>query len=551
MRNLPFVAIAATALVALGGCATLHKTDHDYHKANQTAQRDLKAKPKIAQVVQTHGGAFLAGRQIKAKPPLPAFMRDRVVLQTSQPLTLTQVASKISSLIGLPVSVTMSAQQALEESAQRSSQLSEQLLMAQQLVRRQGGPNRPPNMSGNQHYGSMRVHWNGSVKGLLNYVASRAGVFWRYDAKSDSIRFYLTETRVYHISALSGQSTFNSSVSNASTGGISSSSSGGSSSGGGQGGTSQTVGNSATVNIYKDVVGNVKTILAQLSSSNSVVKIPTSVSDNPGTGTVTVTATPPVLNQVAQYIAQINQGLTKQVLINVHVYQVELDNTANYGLNLTAAFKSSGAYSASGQGPGIPGVLSTSATPGNLAINVLTGKFAKSAALVQALSTQGKVSLVTSASVLALNGQPAPIQVAQQQGYLASASLAQSANVGTTTSLTPGTITTGFSANFMPLILQNQNVLLQYSVNLSSLLGLQTVKSGGAEIQTPNVSVQAFLQRALLKNQQTLVLTGFEQTSDTSSRNGVGSAHNWALGGGYSAEHKRTALVISIHVTVI
>ncbi|EQD37916.1 type IVB pilus formation outer membrane protein, R64 PilN family, partial [mine drainage metagenome] len=188
----------------------------------------------------------------------------------------------------------------------------------------------------------------------------------------------------------------------------------------------------------------------------------------------------------AAYVRALNRGLTRQAFITVYVYEVELNREDNYGLDLALAFKSAGLDSGfSAQGPGIPPETGT-VTPGALGMSVVSGPWAKSQALLQALSTQGKTSLVTSASVLALNGQPAPLQVATTTGYLYSSTVTQAANVGSSVSLTPGTITTGFAANFLPMIMSHRRLLLEYAVNLSDLLALNTVSSGGNEIQTPD-----------------------------------------------------------------
>ncbi len=528
-------------LVVVGGCAGLKQTDANYSHDKQVIAHQLAHAPRPAPVVSATNARYLAGARIKSKPPLPGFFDQKVVLVVNHGQRLTHIASRISQLVGIPVYVTAETSGALMQSAVRGLQVNQQ---EQALLRRQTGIS---NSGSSQSPGTIRVNWAGSLKGLLDYVASRAGVFWRYDQDTDSIRFFLTETRVFNLYALSSNSSVNVNVSDATQGG------GGGGAAGQSGNTSQSVTTTSKVNIYQSTVADIHTILEQLSSSGQSVEIPTAVSANPGTGTIVVTATPPVLHQVATYIREINSGLLKQVFISVHVYQVTLNRTDNYGLNLALAFKTLNmTFSPFLKSPSVPGVIGdSSAIAGGMGADVLSGRFANSSAILSALSSQGKVGLVTSASVLAINGQPVPLQVGNQIGYLASSSVSQSANVGTTATLQPGTITTGFSANFMPRILPDGRVLLQYSINLSSLLHLSTVKSGGSEIQTPDVSTRAFLQRAVLYSGQTLVLAGFEQTSDQNYRTGIGSPSNWALGGGYSTDHNRTAIVVSIHVQTL
>lgn len=541
-----FFVLSLAAVFGLGGCATLNKTDAAYSKDNHHITRQLHSAPKPASVVEATPARYLAGRQIRAHSELPSFFQEKYVLGVYQGESLESLASSISQLAGVPVSVTSTTRGVLREKTIRGLQLSQEM----QSVGSSGaaGPDGGNISVQSGNSGNIKVNYSGSLKGMLDYVAARSGVYWRYDSGSNSIRFFLTETRVFSLYALSSDSSVDVRVSNATQGGSESGNAAGQT-----GTTSQSVDTTSKVNIYKSTVADIHTILQQLSSSGQSVSIPTAVSANPGTGTISVTATPPVLRQVAAYIKKINAGLLKQVFINVHVYEVNLDREDNYGLNLALAFQTANlSFSPNFTSPSTPGVVGTStATPGSLGIDVLSGRYANSKAIFSALSTQGKTGLVTSASVLALNGEPVPLQVGNQIGYLASSTVSQSANVGTTAALQQGTITTGFSANFMPRILPDGRVLLQYSMNLSSLLNLTTVKSGGSEIQTPDVSTRAFLQRAVLRSGQTLVLAGFERKDNQNSRDGIGSPSNWALGGGYAADHSRTAIVVSIHVQTL
>src|SRR5205085_6535083 len=138
-------------------------------------------------------------------------------------------------------------------------------------------------------------------------------------------------------------------------------------------------------------------------------------------------------------------------------------------------------------------------------------RWAGSQAMISALSTQGRVTELTSASVVTLNNQPVPVNVGRRVSYLAASATSQTANVGSTTSLTPGTVSTGFSMTLVPHIIDGQELLLQYAIDLSSLLRIKTISSGGSSIEAPDVSTSSFLQRVRLKSGETLVVAGFDQ----------------------------------------
>jgi len=171
--------------------------------------------------------------------------------------------------------------------------------------------------------------------------------------------------------------------------------------------------------------------------------------------------------------------------------------------------------------------------------------------LIQALSQQGSVSTITSPSITTLNLQPAPVQVARQTSYLASVTTTATAQVGSSTSLTPGTVTTGFNMNLLPYVMNDRQVLLQYSINLSALQRIRQVKSGDNMIEIPEVDNRIFSQKVRLKSGETLVLSGFEQSIDTGNTSGVGSAWNPLLGGGMNSERRRDVIVILINPLVL
>ena len=152
--------------------------------------------------------------------------------------------------------------------------------------------------------------------------------------------------------------------------------------------------------------------------------------------------------------------------------------------------------------------------------------------------------MVTSASGVTLHNQALPIQVVQRTSYLASASQTTVADSGTTNSLTPGQLTTGFSLSATPNILDSRRVVLNYTLSLSQLDSLQEIVVGGTDneqrIQLPQVSTRSFQQRVSMPIGSTLVLGGFEQ-HDGSAEDGIG-----VLAVGKQVQEKKRTIVICI-----
>ncbi len=101
-------------------------------------------------------------------------------------------------------------------------------------------------------------------------------------------------------------------------------------------------------------------------------------------------------------------------------------------------------------------------------------------------------------------------------------------------------------------------MLLQYSINLSELAGSVngfdtfTSPDGRASVQLPNVNSRNFVQQAQVPSGATLVLTGFEQASNSADRTGSFTDPTFmGLGGRQVARRGRTAIVILMTPTVV
>jgi type IVB pilus formation R64 PilN family outer membrane protein len=383
------------------------------------------------------------------------------------------------------------------------------------------------------------VYPHGTLSGLLDTAAARFGVYWKY--ADGAIVFYYTDTRVFQVTAIPGDSKLDTNVVSGSNNAGSPSTGAVGSGGGGQATGAPVVSSDNTTNIamnaqlsvYSSLQSAIKTML---SPAGSVVS-------SPATGSISVTDTPDVLERVGQFVEQQNKVLARQVLVNVTVLSVTLSADDSYGINWTAV------YQALGTKFGITSAFSSLLSGASqFSATVITPSSRASAtqAIVSALSDQGTVRRKTSASVTTLNDQPVPVQVAQQQSYLAQVSTTNTANVGSQTALTPGTITTGFNLTLLPHILDDGTVMMQFYTNISSLAALTTFGPPGQSIQLPTVDTRNFLQRVAIKSGQTLVISGYEGLADHGVQQGVGAPGNYALGGGYSATHSREVIVILI-----
>ena len=388
----------------------------------------------------------------------------------------------------------------------------------------------------------------GNLINLLDKISNKYDVDWSYH--NGTVEFNRMTTYTWSINAVPGNYSMQNNITNnvGLTGNNSSTTSsigsGGSSSGGSnsssQSGSSQgtqTLSFNTAGNLWTDISTTVKSMLS------AEGKVTTSTSDS----TLTVTDRPSVIRMVGRYIAKENEIIGRQVKLEVTVLTVSLTDTDSYGINWNAIVNGTQTglklASASGFSQSIGSSFIVTANSGDLNGSQL---------LVNALSSSDKTSLVTNATVITHNNQPVPLQSSTQQSYLASSETTLVTDAGSQTTLTPGVITTGFTMNVLPNILSNQQVNLQITINLSTLLSLDTKSipssstSGGASIQLPSIATKSFMQKVSMNSGQTLVLSGFDQDSNSLSQSGVGKSSNWWLGGGPNNTKSRDMLVILV-----
>lgn len=524
------------AMLGTAGCAST--LEHKNHSAISAA--DSAAAARLSEIrnrqegfIQEENRIWVGGapHAIAVEKDLPAVFQKTVFLKRQVPVTLQMVAQFASREAGMPVRVT---QDAVDSAA---------LATVDPLSERLAATSAVP--------GAMLLQYEGSLDGLLDEVAARTANSWRYsDGKVTIFHF---DTRTFYISALPGTSTVSTQVSNTSQsgGGAGGMGGGGGGAGGAAGGaaTSQTQtqiqsGQTTTMNTEVEVIN------ATAESVQSMLTKGGQMAVMPGASAITVTDVPAVLDRIDRYIENLNERLTRQVAIDVRLYSVQVEDTESFGIDWTTVYQTlSNRYGITTQ--------SYSDAPANaqsLNLSVLdpTSAYSGSQLLVQALATQGSLATRTSASVITLSGQPVPVQVTSETSYVAGSELALAGVAGNPiVTNTLGTITTGFSLTMLPVILDNQDVLLQFTINLSALRGLRSVGQGDSQIEAPNVDSRQFLQRVRMRSGATLVMSGFEQEGHDVQNRGVGSPRFWLAGGGANSSRTHTVLVLVLTPRVV
>ena len=474
-----------------------------------------RAKATTGDTVSMSDGVWLGNKSTVSehKNKLPSrFETDTgVTILLNEPVTLQVLANNISSITGIPVKI--------------DSQVDEEKLKK-----------------------TIDVAYTGKLSGLLSQIGTDLDLLWYYD--KGSVVFYETETRTYTLYALGTDVSYQSSV---------------------QTDDGNQVSLESTLNEWDEIQAAITSIIngtknAQFTVSRSL-------------GTITVTASPSILNRVADYIAKQNKRLSQLVTIDVKVLQVTLSNESAFGLNLTAAINSASglnivATPTNNLGSSEASALnvavlsnklsgSTGATHVDSLGNVVSGAYtdnqinngsmarlAGSAALIEALAKQGKVSLVTNVGVTTRNNRVAPVTNTRTTGYI---KRFESRNFTTVESSTvdQDDLETGFSMQLLPNVLENGRILLLFKMSIRELLKMATQTIGEVVLQLPEVEERSFMQEVIMESGQMLVVSGFEKQKNDDTRYGLGDADFMALSGSRKTSGSREVLVVILTPQVL
>jgi len=499
MNQLPTLAIGAALALVIAGCAVSNKDVQDRaDKAkDQTTQmrEQFNTQRTVESPVTKVKGNYVGGKPVELgyNNTLPSSFRD-VVFRYPDASTLREVAERITQDTGIPVDISADvvtlAATATTPSAGASS-----------VNTRTSASSNQANASS---VGGIPMDFRGNLGDFLDKLSARYGFGWQY--VNNTINFSRLITKTFQIHASPGTAEFNTRVSKGSS--AATGSTGGSSaaqSTGSFAGTSDTSVKATGISASDSLD---KAIKSMLSPQGKVVM-------NEATGSIIVTDTRMVVDQVGKLIDHENLLLTRQVALQVDLITLQVNDSSQFGFDANLIYNSLG----NAWGATLTGATSVATSASSsLTYNVLPGtnsRYNGSSLLLKALNSYGKVVQNTSIPLVATNRQPMPIAQFATKGYLASTTPAAGGATAAGTGvpgLTPGSVTTGLFLSVLPTILDNNGLLLRMSMDQSTLLPFETIGTGtGAtaqQIQIPNVTGYKSDHNVSLKSGETLVLVG-------------------------------------------
>lgn len=367
----------------------------------------------------------------------------------------------------------------------------------------------------------LEYDYNGDLKGLLDYVTVAMDQKWEYDSESQKVYFYKYRTEIFELLQQKESIVKSTNISTGSAG-----------SGAGDGGTSgntQSIQFSSQLNSWDDMQKNIENMLSEDATS----------SFDPTEGTIIVTDSDYVLSGIRKYVDKINEYSSKQVLIDMRIINVKIKDNSNFGMNWSAVNQ---AVSSSILGGNITGAFNIGNTAGGSNFLKLDNTSTGMGALFSALNKFSNFKVSNNLNATTMNNKPVPMQVVTEVSYVESVT-SETTEQGTER-LVPSiaVIKEGITVTITPKI-HDQNVVLDYSMNLSVIDELKSVGSLGA--QTPILSTKNFTQRIIAKNGEPLIVASFDKENKSGGAESPFSGDLWFIGGSeQTSKEKETVLIV-------
>lgn len=532
--------------LVLTGCLNAQMQDKIQAREPEVASNVAKASAPAAQLdynpLVVTDKVWTGGRSIRMRHglPLPVIYEGprSMTLVSSKSMALTDIASFVHQQTGIPVRLTDGAENARPgplgggAAGANASGGAAASAIPSAGIPIGGAPSSSDDVA-EKSVDGMKVSYQGTLSGFLDNISSYYGVSWRYDGTAIIVSRY--ETRTFVIEAMSGSSTFSDGISGG----------GGGSSGGSGGGGGSTIAGSLDSQSKMD--GKIDSWAELQETVNTILAGVGTVKAAPSSGTVTVITTPEIMRSVAQFIEQENARSTRQVAVTIELFTLSLDDSENITTNVNLIYKNLG-YS---QGIGGISALTPTAEAGNtFGVNIIspTSKWNGSRALIQALSSLGKVSRVARFPLTTLNNRPTTRRIGRDITYVAQRSTTTTSGTDSASeTITPGTVGEGFQLQVTPRILGDGRIIVQMSLSVTDLIQLKEFGKGtDSEIQLPETANRIFVQQALLQNGDTLVLAGFDQDQQSATNTGMLNPFNILFGGTVAAADTRELLFLTV-----
>jgi len=296
---------------------------------------------------------------------------------------------------------------------------------------------------------------------------------------------------------------------------------------------------------------------------------------NKSTGVILVTDYPVNLNKVASYLETVEGSSQRQVTIQAKIMEVILSDDHKEGINwkviegLPRSINFAWGLTNKAGTTGFPGSTtgyvsspsttegtsaSTINTPGIFKIKPYGGVLALGAAgseialsdIMQAISEQGDVKILSSPTISTLNNQKAIIRVGNQDVFFITGAVATQNTV--TQIIQPMTIDIGIILDVTPQIAEDGTIIMNIHPSITDKTGEKTTPDGRSTF--PLLSVRETDTTVRVRDGQTIIIAGLMQEKSAENYTGVPVLGSIPLLGGLFRYKTRTKSISELVIMI-
>ena len=487
-RKFRLLALAVLTLVVAGCAVGLSddvREDSENLRSDMERERFEQQQAREPRAGEQHDELYFG--YAKAAPAtrtesLPDFFAQEMEFGRAGGTTFADLSDRLSSLFGFQIYVTGSAQEYLTDTA---------------TSRASSDPQEDPTpISGTPGRDfDFHIAHRGSLTNLLDRVASRTNLHWRWEPDSERVVYYRHETRTYELETFAGSFGANTGIDSALDE------------------NDSAAGNGVAFDVDNaSVWDSVLNAIRALASPEAVIR----AAETPGR--VTIRDTPSGLARVDRFMDEVNRDLTRVILVEVAVLEVEAADESRQGIDFDFLFDD-GSFSIESDS----GLFSGAEAGTGIGAAVLSGDFAGSSLFVERLSENNHVNSVVRESVVTLNAMPVPVRRVTERGFVAETQSTVT-DAGTQVSASQDQRLEGTSFVIQPRLISNSQILIHFAARLAGELQLNEFSTGSAEgggttLQIPTQASDEIVQRFAVRDGSSLVISsGSDVFGSTGSR---------------------------------
>ncbi len=590
--------LSLCALILLSACQIWPKAGKPPLPANSKSAVDssIQSLPIDPQTVK--GGAQMAQAEAKrqqqiqvlrhsphpwvASAPLPLLEEQRLPPLFYEPFTLNYsmeetgmsldtLAHRLSQIARTPVRILPDIYAGIEQSIaiEESELLEEEEKNRREALKGDQTQRRPVSARANrfevQEIPPHLLRWRGNLRGFLNHLTDRLDLSWSYE--DGTIVFSRFQTEVFELAMFPTRGRFDLKTSSTGMSGGRSGGSSSSSSGGSSGAAAGSVGGALSMDFseqsqmetYDSTIKLIESMVAAVPGSKVFV--------TQGSGRVLVRSSRLMLRALREFIRTENASMTRQVLVQVDIYNVTTNSRREFGTDWTLIYQR--------LFPGMDvGLSSTGATGGigvfnmpDSRVNLMNGKLTDATlagaprniqSMINSLSELGYAVQHRPFNLMAMNRQWVRKSKLLSQSYLAETTAGTTGGLGGGTAV-PGlkaaSVTVGDQIMLMPFILENNSVMIKFSVSFSDLLGLNRIETGeGATrqlLQIPTTSIVQDNFTVSIKPGEVVAITGLGNNSGSKTRKSLTESASVLFGGSEVSENRDQHFLVFLRVVLL